>query len=244
MTTLGVLKADEVDLDNQSRYGTYDHMYLRLFQLAGMMPDQVRIYDLANNKFPSSKYDCRAYVITGSRFGVYDNTPWMGRLFEFVRTLHAARSTLLGVCFGHQCIAEALGGKVVRSPKGWGAGIHEYDVVHPEVSTWLNRTSVRLICSHQDQVIEMPPAGQRILTSEFCENAGMLIGNHILTVQGHPEFSVEYAEHLCNERAAEIGATYELAIQSLSMQPDNHIVAQLFSGFLYGKIGKPIKRAG
>ena len=99
-----------------------------------------------------------AIVITGSPFGVYDSTLWMDPLRDFVRQAFAAGTPMVGVCFGHQVIADAMGGDVRKSEKGWGIGRHVYDVAPG--NGLIEGTRIALACSHQDQVT-MPPAGAR-----------------------------------------------------------------------------------
>lgn len=68
------------------------------------------IYDVEHGEFPENKDEVHAYIITGSRHGVNDGHAWILQLEEFVRQLHAAQKKVLGICFGHQLIAKALGG--------------------------------------------------------------------------------------------------------------------------------------
>ncbi|HEY0852313.1 MAG TPA: type 1 glutamine amidotransferase, partial [Bradyrhizobium sp.] len=137
-----------------------------------------------------------AILITGSTAGVYDNFDWIAPLEDFVRAAHEKKVPMVGVCFGHQLIAQALGGVVRKSEKGWGLGRHVYDVTPGNGIVEGER--IALAASHQDQVIA-PPAGARtILSSDFAEHAGLLYaGGTTLSVQPHPEFSVGYALACC-----------------------------------------------
>ena len=172
------------------------------------------------------------YLLTGSRRGVYDEDPWIGRLLNLIRRLHNLRIKTVGICFGHQAIAQALGGRVVNWSKGWGVGVHTYDV------SWRQRLGeapingqVALPCCHQDQVAELPPGAQRILTSEFCENAGFMIDDHVLALQPHPEFSVRYLECILRVIEDRVGERSQQAFESLARDTDNARIAELIASF-------------
>jgi GMP synthase-like glutamine amidotransferase len=145
-----------------------------------------------------------AFLITGSKSSVYDDKAWIRSLEDFVRTLHATRSKLIGICFGHQLIAQALGGTVAKSKKGWGVGVNAY-AVDDTLFKQADGKDLCLLASHQDQVMQMPPGAKKIATNAHCEVAGMVLGEHILTFQGHPEFTPDYARELLSFRRDMIG---------------------------------------
>jgi len=176
-----------------------------------------------------------AALITGSPRGVYDATPWMDPLRDFVRGAHAARTPLVGVCFGHQIVAEALGGDVRKSPKGWGVGRHTYDILAHR--PWMAEAGERfsLAVSHQDQVIT-PPTGAATLASSAHTDHAMLAydGAPILTIQGHPEFTDGFVSALYSARRG-LSLTDEMAdaaIESLATPEDNTMVADWIARFL------------
>ena len=137
-----------------------------------------------------------AILITGSSAGVYDAFEWIAPLEEFVRTAHDKKVPMVGVCFGHQLIAQALGGTARKSEKGWGIGRHVYDVA-PH-NGLIEGARIALACSHQDQVITPPAGATTILSSDFTPHAGLLYaGGSTFSVQPHPEFSVGYALACC-----------------------------------------------
>jgi GMP synthase-like glutamine amidotransferase len=140
-----------------------------------------------------------AILITGSAAGVYDELDWIAPLEDFVRAAHARRASMVGVCFGHQLIAQALGGTVRKSDKGWGIGRHVYRVA-PDTGIIADE-SLAVACSHQDQVITAPAGARTIMSSEFTPHAGLLYDNGTtLSVQPHPEFDVEFARVCCELR--------------------------------------------
>ncbi|CAA6809343.1 MAG: Glutamine amidotransferase, partial [uncultured Thiotrichaceae bacterium] len=151
--------------------------------------------------FPQSVQDCDGWMMTGSKHGVYENLPWMLTLQALVRDIHTAGLPMAGICFGHQLIAEALGGKVEKSSKGWGVGLHDYSLT-PQAPDWMQTKSggFTLNAMHQDQISRLPEGTRVVASSAFCEYAALLYGDSIITFQGHPEFSTDYETDLLELR--------------------------------------------
>jgi len=172
-----------------------------------------------------------AYLITGSPAGVYDPLPWIEPLQQFIRD--AGDSKMVGICFGHQVMAEALGGHVEKSDKGWGAGLHRYTIIHSE--PWID--SVRAIAipaSHQDQVVVQPPNTTVVAASDFTPFAALAWTDRpAISFQFHPEFSVGYAKALIEKRY-DVMPDPDAAIASLDAPNDNARVAQWIRNFLNG----------
>ncbi|MGV3652402.1 MAG: type 1 glutamine amidotransferase, partial [Devosia sp.] len=163
-----------------------------------------------------------AVLITGSPAGVYDPLPWLDPLRAFIRKAYAAQLPMLGICFGHQIIADALGGDVRKSEKGWGMGRHAYRVVGmPDFLPGVGET-VSILCSHQDQVIVPPAEAKVFLASEFTPNAGLAYRNgRVVTLQPHPEFADDYAMALADLRRGRApDAVVDAALASFSAPSD------------------------
>lgn len=174
-----------------------------------------------------------AVLITGSAAGVYDDEPWISPLLDFIRAAAATRTPQFGICFGHQAIAEALGGKVVKSPKGWGVGRHEYAIAHRPGWMAGGPNTFALAVSHQDQVIAAPPGAQVIATSPFCEFAGLAYGDTpAASLQGHPEFHPGFGASLHALRTDRIGHdTVARGVASLAAPLDTARVAGWIAAF-------------
>ncbi len=177
-----------------------------------------------------------AILITGSPAGVYDDTPWMTPLMAFIRAAADAQTPQIGICFGHQAVAYALGADVAKSDKGWGIGRHAYDIVAPQA--WMAPTSPTtfgLGVSHQDQVLTLPPGATQIARSDFCEYAALAYPvAKAISFQGHPEFSPGFSCALYGVRkgtrfSAEM---VEEAEQSLKTPVENDLVGQWMASFL------------
>ena len=170
-----------------------------------------------------------AVLITGSPAGVYDDFPWIEPLMDFIRT--AKDSKMVGVCFGHQVMAEALGGHVEKSDKGWGAGLHHYAVVHPEYWTDEAR-QIAIPASHQDQVVDQPPNTEIVAASDFTPYAALAWTDRpAISFQFHPEFSPEFAKALIEKRY-DVVPNPDAAIASLDAPNDSARVGGWIRRFL------------
>ena len=213
---LGILRTDAVRPELKLEYGEYPDMFIALLRHSD--PNlEYAVYDVELGQYPADIDEVDAYLITGSKSSVYEDNPWIVELMEFVRELNRRHKKLLGFCFGHQLVAQALGGKTERSAKGWGVGLHTHRFT--TVPPWHDQGDVDLniLVSHQDQVVAVPDSARVLAGSEFCENAVCQIGDHILTFQGHPEFVPEYSRELLSIRRERIGeAAYAAGVSSLS----------------------------
>ncbi|WP_020396233.1 GMP synthase [Thiolinea disciformis] len=189
---VGILETGRPPAELAADYQSYAAMFEHL--LGGNNLD-FRVFSVLNDEFPEAPNTCDAWLITGSRHGVYEQLPWMLKLQAFIRHVRDAKVPMIGVCFGHQIIAQALGGEVQKSPKGWGIGVHEY-AIHQGLPQMGSTDKFRIYAMHQDQVIKRPPDAKIVASSEFCEYAALLYGDSILSFQGHPEFTDHFEREL------------------------------------------------
>jgi GMP synthase-like glutamine amidotransferase len=203
---------------------SYAGMFQQLF--SSVDPDvQYEVFDVRQSAYPATLNDRELYLITGSNASAYDDTPWVARLREFIRLLYAKKMKIAGICFGHQIVAQALGGSVVRAAQGWGAGVRSSQVVDGKAAAYFPQGQMKLLYNHHDQVVALPPGAVRFATSEFCHNEGFYISNHVLTFQGHPEHTHEYNRYLLLYHAQDEPAQVrESALQSLTNATD-HLAA-------------------
>ncbi len=229
---IGILKTDAVREDLVEQFGEYPQMFQAL--LAPVAPEFDYVtYDVEQGEFPDDIDAVDAYLMTGSKSSVYEDKPWIHQLEEFVRILHARRKKLVGICFGHQMVAQALGGRTEKSKKGWGVAAHSarFDAL----PSWHDggELDFTVLVSHQDQVVELPAGAQRLAGSDFCDNAVCQIGDHILTFQGHPEFVKGYSDRLLDIRREAIGEdVYAAGKASLDSELDSPRMAQWIANFL------------
>ncbi len=229
---IGVLAAGRPPRALQPRFGDYPAMFQTLLAGRGYA---WATYDAPDGGIPDSPEACDAYIVTGAAAGVYDGDPWIADLLAFLRAARG-RAKLVGVCFGHQAMAQAFGGAAIKSPKGWGVGLHTYDVVRPAGWMQTSARAVSLSASHQDQVVELPPDATVLAGSGFCPNGLVAYGNDAVSCQLHPEFAPAYSMALIEGRkGARIDAALaEAAIESLARPDDHVLVAGWIARFLEG----------
>lgn len=229
---IGILQCDDVQPEFQAEFGNYPEMVISMLECVAKGWD-FQIYQSHRSQLPLSSAECDAYVMTGSRHSVNDEFPWMRRLERFIQQLDQAEMKFVGICFGHQLMAKALGGRVAKSDKGWGIGAAVCRV--HSVSEWMHplRRDLNLIISHQDQVVELPERIRVLAGNDFCPNYMLLRGKHMLTVQGHPEFSKAYSRALMDSRKGFIAAgLIERARRSLSAEVHGLTMARWVANFL------------
>ena len=231
---IGLLQCDHVADDLVESHGDYEDMFSELLH-AQDENIEVNIYDLTTDQFPVDLTACDGYIITGSQFSVYDDIAWIHKAKKLVVDLHEAKIPTIGICFGHQLIAESIGGKVGKAEdKGWGVGVHHWEVTSQE--KWMGDTppeTFAMRVSHQDQVIKAPKGSKIIASSDFCPIAGFQTGEHFLALQGHPEFSKDYNKALINKRVERIGKDVsDSALESLSQEVDDNKVGAWMVEFI------------
>ena len=229
---LGILKTDAVRPEWVPEFGEYPDMFMAL--LAQEDPAlEFAVYDVEQGEYPADIDEVDAYLITGSKSSVYEDKAWIHRLENFVRELDRRCKKLVGICFGHQLVAQALGGRTEKSPKGWGVGLHTHRF--SELPDWHDQgePSFRVLVSHQDQVVENARGARVLASSDFCENAVCQVGDHILTFQGHPEFLSGYSREIMEFRREMIGEqAYTEGLASLACEPQSARVATWILKFL------------
>ena len=194
--------------------GDYPDMFARLLDGHGFT---FRTFRVVEGEFPARVRDCDGWLITGSRHGTYEDHAWIPPLEQFIRDSFAAHVPMVGVCFGHQIIAQAMGGKVERHAAGWAVGATDYDFggQHMTLNAW-----------HRDQVTRAPEGAKVVASNEFCANAALLYDTRAFTVQAHPEFRPEFIDGLMKTRGkglvpddlmAEATTRLALPIQDQSM---------------------------
>ena len=231
---IGILDACPPDeLNTVSWNDTPVDAYIRFIESVEA-PFEYEGYRVAQGEFPESPEACDAYLITGSPRGVYDSQPWITDLERFIQDCYRARIKLVGICFGHQILAHALGGHAEKSEKGWDVGLHSFEInTHKDWMTDMpDQCSLYFV--HQDQVMELPPEAELLGGNDFCPNLFYTIDNRALGIQGHPELTRENMVEILEGREEKVGAVvHRNAVNSLENgAPNNQLLAQWVVNFL------------
>jgi len=229
---LGILEAGYPPRALQPQFGDYPGMFRALL---GEDAYDYRTFKVSGGELLPAVEACEAYLVTGSPAGVYDERAWIAPLLEFLRAAKG-RAALVGICFGHQAMAQAFGGQVVKSAKGWGQGLHDYAVLSR--AAWMDEAaSFRASASHQDQVVSPPPDAVVLAGSDFTP-FGLLDypGQRAMSLQLHPEFDTAFARALIDNREGDPyeRAAADAALASYQAPDDRFRIAGWIKAFLAG----------
>ncbi|MEM5528733.1 gamma-glutamyl-gamma-aminobutyrate hydrolase family protein [Gammaproteobacteria bacterium AS21] len=236
--TIGVLETGKPPEQYIAKHGTYPDMFKSLLS-ASDADLKFQFFDLLEGNMPTDVNVCDAWLITGSKFGVYEQHSWIAPLMEFVQQAYAVDVPMVGICFGHQLLAQALGGKVIKSEKGWSLGVSEYQM--QQHFAWMKNTtdSFAIQAYHQDQVVELPADTQVIASSDFCPYAALNFNDRAISFQGHPEFDASYTkELLINRRDLQLLPVEQStqAINDIEKPIQRQLIAQWICDFLHHKL--------
>jgi len=227
-----IVQTGDVPATLRPDFGPYPAMFERMFAQAGQDFAFETLPVFAGAPFPDPA-QLEGIVITGSAAGVYEDHAWLAPLRTFIRSAYAQRTPMLGICFGHQIMADALGGDVRKSEKGWGLGRHVYGVRTRPGFMAGAPGELAIACSHQDQVITAPQEAEVILGSDFTPNAGLAYRNGAaLSFQPHPEFEDRYTLALAEMRRGKApDAVVETALASVSRASDSPALVRYIGRF-------------
>jgi GMP synthase-like glutamine amidotransferase len=227
--TIGLLLCDHLDPDVIELTGDYTELYPAAFDPVGV---DLRIYDATVGELPGSVDECDGWIVSGSRRSAYEDEGWIHDVAEVIRTAAQQRRPQMGICFGHQLIAQSLGGSVQKATAGWGVGAKQFDVVAP--APWMEPTAeqFRILMSHQDQVVALPPGAELVATANYCPVGAYRIDEHVFCVQGHPEFVPLLSRTLIGKRRSVIGDDVaDAGLASLDEPNDHPLVTRWIAEF-------------
>lgn len=231
MLKIGLLVCDHIREELRSKHGGYRQMFQRAF---APFSEQIELHALVSvdDEIPESHEEFDGYLITGSKYSVYEPLPWIEKLLILIRQCNDQQIPVVGICFGLQAIVLAMGGLVEETDKGWGIGLSFNQVVHqqPWMQPW--NPSLDLIVSHKDHIITPPKSTAVLASSGFCPYYMIQIGDTLLGLQGHPEFSKEFSQDLMEVRRESIPSNRIREAQiSLNGDPNSEQMVQWIVNF-------------
>ncbi|MDG1737520.1 MAG: hypothetical protein P8L68_04835 [Paracoccaceae bacterium] len=177
--------------------------------------------------------DYNAYLITGGKYSVFDTLAWQDRFLDFIGDVISKNIQIIGICYGHQAIAQVLGGVVERSPRGYGVGLMPVSVVADTSWCQSSEDPLMLHAMHQDQVTVLPEGAEVFLSSDFCPISGFTFNNNVLAIQQHPDFTCDLNYDLIKKREDRIGEkTAIAAIAALEGRDDTAASVEWMARFL------------
>lgn len=236
---IGVLICDHLDPAILERHADYGPRYRELLAPPGDPEgpgaeasfDVVEL-DLTAGELPDDPAACDAWLVGGSRLDAHGDGGFVPGLVEFVARVLSENVPLVGICFGHQILARALGGRIERAGS-WGAGVKRFSVLGS--APWITVPSdpVSLVVSHRDQVADLPPGAELVLTAAYCPVAGFRVGERAFAVQAHPEFDTGLSRTLSEGRREIMGDDVTAdALASLDLPTDSGQVNRWIRRFL------------
>ncbi|WP_370334686.1 type 1 glutamine amidotransferase [Parvularcula marina] len=223
-------------MDLSATHNHYPDMMVAMLSKAGLDVDAGVARVFSGDQAPAPD-EGDALLITGSPAGVYEDLPWIAPLAAAVRDWASSGKPVIGICFGHQLMAHAMGGRVEKSAFGWGVGVHTYELTDAARASG-DPARIACVVSHQDQVVSLPEGAERIGGSAFCPNGIIRYGQgRMLSFQMHPEFDHEFAEALLAIRENIIPAErVALARAGFSHHTDRALMGKWIAAFLKGEV--------
>ncbi|EKE77196.1 glutamine amidotransferase-related protein [Gallaecimonas xiamenensis] len=229
---IALLQTDILHPEFRDQYQGYGLMFQQLFARAGLTLHS-EIFSVIEGVYPEHPEAFDALLVTGSKADAFSDEPWVLTLADYLRARHAAGQKLIGICFGHQLLAHALGGKAERAEGGWGVGVMDYEWRNQPAWLKASAPAFKLICSHRDQVTRLPQGASLLAANAFCPHAAFHIGDTVLAFQGHPEFTPDYGQALLKKRWDDIGTERaDRAMASYRQDHDGLMVARVMADFI------------
>ena len=221
---LALFQADHIPQHRQQvAGGDYPEMFANLFLKLSVVVD-LTVFDVTKAEYPQDIHEFDGVIISGSRASSFEKAVWIKRLEQQIHAIFTAQKPIVGICFGHQILAQAFGGRVERTSKGWGIGVNQIEVLNrkPWMRPFIRNLSLNFY--HQDQVIALPEKAELIACNNFCPIQMFTLNDRILGIQAHPEMRRAHNYLLLSEGKTQLDKRYQTAVDSLRVRDHGAIV--------------------
>ncbi|GAM27413.1 hypothetical protein SAMD00019534_105890 [Acytostelium subglobosum LB1] len=229
----------------------FNALYINFASLYGLENVETTLFNAVGYEWPENPADYDGYLLTGSSANSYDQDDWILQLKRNLVELDRLEKKICGICFGHQIVAEALGGKVEKNPKGWELGQIDVPLTSEGQEFFgdfdiADRQSITILQIHQDIVTRVPPGMTVLASNDICKiqslckrsttsgDAGASPSSryHIITFQGHPEFTPSHLIDLIHNEISHVDEQVrQKAIATIKTNPDQQMFAQVINKF-------------
>jgi GMP synthase (glutamine-hydrolysing) len=144
-------------------------------------------------------------IITGSSANVPSRDAWIIEIERYLARAVLAGLPIFGICFGHQLLGQALGGLVLKNPRGREIGTVRVDILAPDPLLEGLQGSLQANMTHLDSVLKLPPGARVLARSALDDHAMVRFGERVWGVQFHPEIDAEIIRHYVAARRQAIG---------------------------------------
>jgi len=227
-----LLKCGSIYESFKNRFVDYDIMFINSFRESAV-DINFEVFEVHKDIYPSNltKYD--GFLSSGSLSSVYHNDPWITKYQKFIVELFQKKQKHVGICFGHQMIAHALGGKVEKAKQGWGMGIKRATI--KKYTSWMDgflNDGFNLIVSHQDQVVKLPENSTILAGNDHCPFSMFTVTKYFLGIQAHPEFTKDYHLATIDLRSKKVDPLIiKNAKKTLSQPTDEKLIIHWIENF-------------
>lgn len=223
----------------KKKYGGYFGVFVRMLAEEGESWDFFRV---AHGEFPSDdeigEFD--GFVITGSCNDAHGNDLWICKLLNLLKKIDSMKKKVLGICFGHQILGRSLGGTIERATTGWDIGVTTVNLSSKQFNNLKLPAFLQVIECHRDEIRELPPKAEVMAWSSKTGIEMFRYGDHIMGIQGHPEYTKDILLHLIDrllQRNLIEESIADVAKAKVEeREPDRELWKKLCISFLKGKL--------
>lgn len=230
-----IIKAGTTFQNILSTLGDFDLWTIRSM---GLTPEDVNIVDIEQNVCFPSPGECKGVIVTGSHSMVTDHFPWSDLLIKWVSQLINDEVPFLGICYGHQLFAQAMGGEVGYHHKGKEIGTVNIHLLEERVKDPLFRgmpEKFKAHVTHAQSILSLPENAIILAKNNFESHQAIRIGKCAWGLQFHPEYNVDIMKAYIVNQANELessGMSIDDIMATVNETPDSTNILKRFTDFI------------